>query len=43
VRYRSLEQPHDVNAHIRDYLQWEVNLLQAIEVDTDFGFRRFDA
>jgi rhodanese-related sulfurtransferase len=43
VRYRSLEQAQDVNAHIRDYLQWEVNLLQAIEVDTDFGFRRFDA
>jgi rhodanese-related sulfurtransferase/predicted metal-dependent enzyme (double-stranded beta helix superfamily) len=42
VRYRSLEQSENVETHIRDYLQWEVDLLKAIEADPDFGFRRFE-
>jgi rhodanese-related sulfurtransferase/predicted metal-dependent enzyme (double-stranded beta helix superfamily) len=41
VRYRALEQRENVEGAIREYLQWEVDLLQAAESDPDFRFRRF--
>jgi rhodanese-related sulfurtransferase len=42
VQYKALERkPAEVEAAIRQYLSWEVDLLNAIESDPDFGFRRF--
>ena len=41
VRYRALEQTANVEGAIKEYLQWEVNLLQAVESDPDFNFRQF--
>lgn len=41
VRYRALDQQHDVETAIRAYLKWEVDLLQGVATDPDFGFRRF--
>ncbi len=41
IKYRALDQKQDVESAIREYLQWEVDLLQATEADKDFGFRRF--
>ena len=31
----------NVEAEINKYLSWEVDLVNATETDTDFGFRRF--
>jgi rhodanese-related sulfurtransferase len=42
LRYRALDTQTNVEAAIRDYLSWEVDLLKSIESDPDFGFRRFD-
>ena len=42
LRYRALDTQTNVEAAIRDYLSWEVDLLKSIESDLDFGFRRFD-
>jgi hypothetical protein len=42
MTYKALDRKkEDVEAAIREYLQWEVDLLNAIETDPDFGFRRF--
>jgi 3-mercaptopyruvate sulfurtransferase SseA len=41
VRYRALDQKGNVENAIREYLQWEVDLLNAVSSDPDFGFRRF--
>jgi rhodanese-related sulfurtransferase len=41
IRYRALEQTSNVEGAIKEYLQWEVNLLQAVESDADFNFREF--
>jgi hypothetical protein len=40
--YKALDRKKaDVEAAIREYLQWEVDLLNSTESDPDFGFRRF--
>ena len=42
MTYKALDRKKaDVEAAIRAYLQWEVDLLNATESDPDFGFRRF--
>ena len=41
MRYRALEQTANVEGAIKEYLEWEVNLLQAVESDPDFAFRKF--
>ena len=41
IKYRALDQSANVESAIREYLQWEVDLLQAVERDPDFRFRRF--
>ena len=41
LRYKALDRTTDVEAAIREYLQWEVDLVNATESDLDFGFRRF--
>jgi rhodanese-related sulfurtransferase len=41
VRYRALEQSANIEGAIREYLEWEVNLLRAVESDPDFNFREF--
>ena len=41
VQYRALDRHADVEAAIREYLSWEVDLLKAAETDPDFNFRRF--
>lgn len=41
VRYRALDQKNNVENAIREYLQWEVELLNGVATDPDFGFRRF--
>lgn len=41
MRYKALDRQANVEAAIREYLQWEVDLVNATESDPDFGFRRF--
>ncbi|HEX2831063.1 MAG TPA: rhodanese-like domain-containing protein [Burkholderiales bacterium] len=41
IRYRALEQTANVEGAIREYLEWEVNLLRAVKSDPDFSFRKF--
>ncbi len=41
LRYRALDQRDNVEAAIREYLQWEIDLVNAVGSDPDFGFRRF--
>lgn len=41
VRYRALDQKNNVENAIREYLQWEVDLLNVVSSDPYFGFRRF--
>jgi rhodanese-related sulfurtransferase len=41
IKYRALDQKQGVEAAIREYLQWEVDLLHATQSDPDFRFRRF--
>lgn len=41
LRYKALDRRTDVEAAIREYLEWEVDLVNATESDLDFGFRRF--
>ena len=41
LRYKALDRKADVEAAIREYLEWEVDLVNAVESDPDFGFRRF--
>ena len=41
VRYRAMDHTTNVEAEINKYLSWEVDLVNATETDTDFGFRRF--
>lgn len=41
IRYRALDQTANVEGAIKEYLEWEVNLLQAVESDPDFAFRTF--
>jgi rhodanese-related sulfurtransferase len=42
MTYKALDRKkEDVEAAIREYLRWEVDLLNSTETDPDFGFRRF--
>ena len=41
LRYKALDRKTDVEVAIREYPQWEVDLVSATESDPDFGFRRF--
>lgn len=41
LRYKALDRKADVEAAIREYLEWEVDLVNAVASDPDFGFRRF--
>ena len=41
LRYKALDRKTNVEAAIREYLEWEVDLVNAVESDPDFGFRRF--
>jgi hypothetical protein len=38
---RALDRRDNVEAAIREYLQWEIDLVNAVGSDPDFGFRRF--
>ena len=41
IKYKALDRKTDVEAAIREYLTWEVDLVKATASDPDFGFRRF--
>jgi 3-mercaptopyruvate sulfurtransferase SseA len=41
LSYRALDRKDNVEAAMREYLSWEVELLNAVRDDPDFGFRRF--
>jgi rhodanese-related sulfurtransferase len=41
MRYRALDRKQGVEAAIREYLQWEVDLVHATGADPDFNFRRY--
>ena len=43
LSYRALDRKDNVEAAMREYLSWEVELLNAVRDDSDFGFRRFPA
>ena len=41
IQWKALDRKSNVEAAIREYLSWEVDLVNATETDPDFGFRRF--
>lgn len=41
LSYRALDRKEKVEEAMREYLKWEVELLDAVAADADFGFRRF--
>ncbi len=41
LSYRALDRKDKVEEAMREYLKWEVELLDAVATDADFGFRRF--
>ena len=41
LNYRALDRKDKVEEAMRDYLKWEVELLDAVRDDPDFGFRRY--
>lgn len=41
LNYRALDRKDNVEAAMLEYLKWEVELLDAVASDPDFGFRRF--
>lgn len=41
LSYRALDRKENVEQAMREYLSWEVELLNAVNSDPDFGFRRF--
>ncbi|RPJ44646.1 MAG: thiosulfate sulfurtransferase [Betaproteobacteria bacterium] len=41
LNYRALDRKDNVEQAMRDYLKWEVELLDAVATDPDFGFRRY--
>lgn len=41
LNYRALDRKDNVEQAMREYLQWEVELLDAVATDPDFGFRRY--
>ncbi|MBM3374268.1 MAG: hypothetical protein FJY44_10420 [Betaproteobacteria bacterium] len=43
LSYRALDRKDKVEEAMREYLKWEVELLDAVRDDRDFGFRRFPA
>ncbi len=43
LSYRALDRKDKVEEAMREYLKWEVELLDAVASDPDFGFRRYPA
>jgi len=43
LSYRALDRKDNVEQAMRDYLSWEVELVQAVASDPDFRFRRYPA
>lgn len=41
LSYRALDRKDKVEEAMREYLKWEVELLDAVASDPDFGFKRF--
>ncbi len=41
LSYRALDRKDNVEQAMREYLRWEVELLDAVASDSDFGFRRY--
>jgi 3-mercaptopyruvate sulfurtransferase SseA len=41
LSYRALDRKENVEQAMREYLQWEVELLDAVATDADFGFKRY--
>ncbi|MES2561672.1 MAG: hypothetical protein V4637_03000, partial [Pseudomonadota bacterium] len=41
IKYKALDRKAYVEAAIREYLEWEIDLVNATASDPDFGFRRF--
>lgn len=41
LSYRALDRKDNVEAAMREYLRWEVELLHAVASDADFRFRRY--
>jgi hypothetical protein len=41
IKYKALDRKADVEAAIREYLDWEIDLVNATTSDPDFGFHRF--
>ena len=41
LNYRALDRKDNVEAAMLEYLKWEVELVEAVASDPDFGFRRF--
>jgi rhodanese-related sulfurtransferase len=42
IKYKALDRKADVEAAIREYLEWEIDLVNATASDPDFGFQRFE-
>jgi len=43
LSYRALDRKDNVEAAMREYLRWEVELVNAVKSDADFHFRRYPA
>ena len=41
LSYRALDRKENVEQAMLEYLKWEVELLDAVATDPDFGFKRF--
>lgn len=41
LSYRALDRKDNVEQAMREYLKWEVELLDAVASDADFGFKRY--
>ncbi len=41
IKYKALDRKADVEAAIREYLEWEIDLVNSTGSDPDFGFRRY--
>jgi hypothetical protein len=41
LSYRALDRKENVEQAMLEYLKWEVELLDAVATDPDFGFKRY--
>ncbi len=41
LSYRALDRKDNVEQAMKEYLSWEIELVNAVASDPDFGFRRY--